>query len=204
MQHRACRLVLLLQRNGQRWRSNSNVVWIANYCAGQGIAGNMLYGLDSHLDGGSGISRSGTAGTLMVEPGTGGDLTYPWGIECCACGAPTGSCATTCTASGCTAASRLHGHRHYCGASQPGPVPRSACPGTHQVLQVSRESCGGPRALGGRSAIGGTKHTRRSYLRRKDRKSRPQLLLSYCCIVNKHDGWIGLMVSVAPPTTHSM
>ncbi len=83
--------------------SNSNVVWIANYCAGQGIAGNMLYGLDSHLDGGSGISRSGTAGTLTWSNlGTGGDLTYPWGIECCACGAPTGSCATTCTASGCT------------------------------------------------------------------------------------------------------
>ena len=83
--------------------TNSNVVWIANYCAGQGIAGNMLYGLDSHLDGGSGISRSGTAGTLTWSNlGTGGDLTYPWGIECCACGAPTGSCATTCTASGCT------------------------------------------------------------------------------------------------------
>ena len=79
--------------------TNSNVVYIANYCAGQGIAGNMLYGLDSHLDGGGGITRSGTAGTLTwsnLASGS-GDLDYPWGIECCACGNPSG-----CTCTGCT------------------------------------------------------------------------------------------------------
>jgi hypothetical protein len=82
---------------GNGGAANSNVVWISSYCAGNGIAGNMLYGFDSHLDGGNGISRSGTAGTLSWSNLSGGDLTYPLGIECCACGNPSG-----CTCTGCT------------------------------------------------------------------------------------------------------
>lgn len=63
----------------------ASAVWISNYCKGQGIAGNMVVGLLSHLQGGS-----------YARPA---DLnhTYPWGIECCSCGSP-----SDCTCTGCT------------------------------------------------------------------------------------------------------
>ena len=63
----------------------SNAVWIANYCKGQGIAGTMVTGLLSHLQGGS-YPRP-------ADPNN----PYPWGIECCSCGNPSG-----CTCTGCT------------------------------------------------------------------------------------------------------
>jgi hypothetical protein len=62
-----------------------NVVWIADYCKGKGIAGNMVAGLLSHLEGGS-YPRP-------ADPNN----PYPWGIECCSCGNPSG-----CTCTGCT------------------------------------------------------------------------------------------------------
>lgn len=49
--------------------TNSNVVYIANYCAGQGIAGNMLYGLDSHLDGRRHYALRHSRHVDLVEPG---------------------------------------------------------------------------------------------------------------------------------------
>ena len=63
----------------------SSAVWIANYCQGQGIAGTMVTGLLSHLEGGS-YPRP-------ADPNN----PYPWGIECCSCGNPSG-----CTCTGCT------------------------------------------------------------------------------------------------------
>ena len=63
----------------------SSAVWIANYCKGQGIAGTMVTGLLSHLEGGS-YPRP-------ADPNN----PYPWGIECCSCGNPSG-----CTCTGCT------------------------------------------------------------------------------------------------------
>jgi hypothetical protein len=64
----------------------SNAVYIAQYCAGNGVAGNMVDGLLSHLEGGSYSPRPGDETNA-----------YPWGIECCACGNPSG-----CTCTGCT------------------------------------------------------------------------------------------------------
>ena len=63
----------------------SSAVWIANYCKGQVIAGTMVTGLLSHLEGGS-YPRP-------ADPNN----PYPWGIECCSCGNPSG-----CTCTGCT------------------------------------------------------------------------------------------------------
>ncbi len=63
----------------------SNAVYIAQYCAGGGVAGDMVDGLLSHLEGG-GYPRPAD----NTNP-------YPWGIECCACGNPSG-----CTCTGCT------------------------------------------------------------------------------------------------------
>jgi hypothetical protein len=63
----------------------TTAVWISNYCKGQGIAGTMVTGLLSHLQGGS-YPRP-------ADPNN----TYPWGIECCSCGNPSG-----CTCTGCT------------------------------------------------------------------------------------------------------
>jgi hypothetical protein len=63
----------------------TTAVWISNYCKGQGIAGTMVTGLLSHLQGGS-YPRP-------ADPNN----TYPWGIECCSCGSPAG-----CTCTGCT------------------------------------------------------------------------------------------------------
>ena len=63
----------------------TSAVWIANYCKGQGIAGTMVTGLLSHLEGGN-YPRP-------ADPNN----TYPWGIECCSCGSPSG-----CTCTGCT------------------------------------------------------------------------------------------------------
>jgi hypothetical protein len=63
----------------------SSAVWISNYCAGQGIAGTMVTGLLSHLEGGN-YPRP-------ADPNN----AYPWGIECCSCGNPSG-----CTCTGCT------------------------------------------------------------------------------------------------------
>jgi hypothetical protein len=63
----------------------SSAVWISNYCAGQGVAGNMVVGLVSHLQGGS-YTRPADANNP-----------YPWGIECCACGNPSGCSCTGCT-----------------------------------------------------------------------------------------------------------
>ncbi len=63
----------------------SSAVWISNYCGGQGVAGTMVVGLLSHLQGGS-YTRPPDANNA-----------YPWGIECCACGNPSG-----CTCTGCT------------------------------------------------------------------------------------------------------
>ena len=63
----------------------ASAVWIANYCKGQGIAGTMVTGLLSHLEGGS-YPRP-------ADPNN----PYPWGIECCSCGNPSG-----CTCTGCT------------------------------------------------------------------------------------------------------
>jgi hypothetical protein len=63
----------------------ASAVWISNYCTGQGIAGTMVTGLLSHLEGGS-YPRP-------ADPNN----AYPWGIECCSCGNPSG-----CTCTGCT------------------------------------------------------------------------------------------------------
>jgi len=63
----------------------ASAVWISNYCKGQGIAGTMVTGLLSHLQGGN-YPRP-------ADPNN----TYPWGIECCSCGSPAG-----CTCTGCT------------------------------------------------------------------------------------------------------
>jgi hypothetical protein len=63
----------------------ASAVWISQYCAGKGIAGNMVVGLLSHLMGG-GFTRP-------ADP----NHVYPWGIECCACGSP-----NDCTCTGCT------------------------------------------------------------------------------------------------------
>ncbi|MGO9290488.1 MAG: hypothetical protein ACLQIJ_17275 [Polyangia bacterium] len=63
----------------------ASAVWISNYCAGQGIAGTMVTGLLSHLEGGN-YPRP-------ADPNN----PYPWGIECCSCGNPSG-----CTCTGCT------------------------------------------------------------------------------------------------------
>ena len=63
----------------------TSAVWISNYCKGQGIAGTMVTGLLSHLQGGN-YPRPADA----TNP-------YPWGIECCSCGSPSG-----CTCTGCT------------------------------------------------------------------------------------------------------
>jgi hypothetical protein len=63
----------------------ASAVWISNYCKGQGIAGNMVVGLMSHLQGGS-----------FVRPADANNP-YPWGIECCSCGSPSGCACTGCT-----------------------------------------------------------------------------------------------------------
>jgi hypothetical protein len=63
----------------------SSAVWISDYCAGRGIAGNMVVGLISHLMGGN-FARP-------ADPNN----AYPWGIECCACGNP-----SICSCTGCT------------------------------------------------------------------------------------------------------
>jgi hypothetical protein len=63
----------------------ANAVWISGYCAGQGIAGNMVVGLLSHLMGGA-FTRPADANNA-----------YPWGIECCSCGNPSGCSCTGCT-----------------------------------------------------------------------------------------------------------
>jgi hypothetical protein len=62
----------------------ANAVWISNYCKGQGIAGTMVVGLLSHLQGGS-FARPADANNA-----------YPWGIECCSCGSPSGCACTGC------------------------------------------------------------------------------------------------------------
>ncbi len=63
----------------------SSAVWISDYCAGRGVAGNMVVGLISHLMGGN-FTRPADANNA-----------YPWGIECCACGNP-----SVCSCTGCT------------------------------------------------------------------------------------------------------
>ena len=63
----------------------ASAVWISNYCKGQGIAGTMVVGLLSHLEGGS-FPRPPDANNA-----------YPWGIECCSCGSPSGCACTGCT-----------------------------------------------------------------------------------------------------------
>jgi hypothetical protein len=63
----------------------SSAVWISDYCAGRGVAGNMVVGLISHLMGGN-FTRPADANNA-----------YPYGIECCACGNP-----SICSCSGCT------------------------------------------------------------------------------------------------------
>lgn len=69
----------------------TSAVWIPNYCGGQGITGNMVVGLLSHLMGGN-FPRPADANNP-----------YPWGIECCACGSPANDpCKSQCTADGCT------------------------------------------------------------------------------------------------------
>ena len=60
-------------------------LWISDYCANKGIAGNMVVGLLSHLQGGS--------YTRPADPNN----AYPWGIECCTCGNPSGCSCTGCT-----------------------------------------------------------------------------------------------------------
>jgi Stigma-specific protein, Stig1 len=62
-----------------------NAVWIFNYCDGQGIGGNMVVGLLSHLMGGN-FPRPPDANNA-----------YPWGIECCAGGSPNDTPCTGCT-----------------------------------------------------------------------------------------------------------
>jgi hypothetical protein len=64
----------------------TSVVWISDYCKGKGIAGTMVAGLLSHLEG----------GTYSPRPADGTN-TYPWGIECCSCGNPSGCACTGCT-----------------------------------------------------------------------------------------------------------
>jgi hypothetical protein len=63
----------------------SSAVWISDYCAGRGVAGTMVVGLLSHLQGGN-FTRPADANNA-----------YPYGIECCACGNP-----SICSCSGCT------------------------------------------------------------------------------------------------------
>ncbi|MGC4093696.1 MAG: hypothetical protein QM756_38510 [Polyangiaceae bacterium] len=63
----------------------ANAVWISNYCSGQGVAGNMVVGLLSHLMGGN-YPRPADANNA-----------YPWGIECCPAGNPAVSTCTGCT-----------------------------------------------------------------------------------------------------------
>jgi hypothetical protein len=63
----------------------SSAVWISDYCAGKGVAGNMVVGLLSHLQGGS-----------YARPADSNNA-YPWGIECCAAGNPSMSTCTGCT-----------------------------------------------------------------------------------------------------------
>jgi hypothetical protein len=63
----------------------ASAVWISDYCGGKGIAGNMVVGLLSHLQGGS-YARPADANNP-----------YPWGIECCSCGNPSGCACTGCT-----------------------------------------------------------------------------------------------------------
>jgi hypothetical protein len=63
----------------------SSALWISDYCAGRGVAGNMVIGLLSHLMGGNYPRPADT------------NNAYPWGIECCPGGNPS---VTTC--SGCT------------------------------------------------------------------------------------------------------
>jgi hypothetical protein len=71
-----------------------SATWISQYCSSQGTAGTMVVGLLSHLMGGN-YSRTAA--------GNDGTHTYPWGIECCACGNPANEpCKSQCTASGCT------------------------------------------------------------------------------------------------------
>lgn len=62
----------------------SSAVWIGPYCSGMGMAGTMVDGLLSHLMGGN-YPRPADANNA-----------YPWGIECCSCGNPSG-----CTCNGC-------------------------------------------------------------------------------------------------------
>jgi hypothetical protein len=63
----------------------ASAVYIAQYCAGNGTGGTMVEGLLSHLEGGA-------------YPRPADDTNaYPWGIECCSCGNPSG-----CTCTGCT------------------------------------------------------------------------------------------------------
>lgn len=61
-----------------------SAVWISNYCSGQGVAGNMVVGLLSHLMGGN-YPRPADANNA-----------YPWGIECCPDGNPDVSTCTGC------------------------------------------------------------------------------------------------------------
>ena len=63
----------------------ANAVYISNYCAGNGVAGTMVTGLLSHLLGGA-YPRPPDANNA-----------YPWGIECCAGGNPSGTTCTGCT-----------------------------------------------------------------------------------------------------------
>jgi hypothetical protein len=63
----------------------ATAVYISQYCAGNGTGGTMVDGLLSHLEGG-GYPRPADDTNA-----------YPWGIECCACGNPSG-----CTCTGCT------------------------------------------------------------------------------------------------------
>jgi hypothetical protein len=63
----------------------ASAVWISDYCGGKGIGGNMVVGLLSHLQGGS-----------YARPADESNP-YPWGIECCSCGNPSGCACTGCT-----------------------------------------------------------------------------------------------------------
>jgi hypothetical protein len=62
-----------------------NAVYISNYCGGAGVAGTMVVGLLSHL-----------LGPAFARPPDANNA-YPFGIECCAGGNPSGTACNGCT-----------------------------------------------------------------------------------------------------------
>ena len=123
---RSCRTSL--QRRLATWyyfynatgNGGTNPVWISNYCASQGVAGNMIIGLLSHLLGGN-FPRPAD----VNNP-------YPFGIECCACGNP-----SICSCTGCTG--RVAAFMGIgTSSSRPSPtVPRNARSRSVEVLPLS-------------------------------------------------------------------